>query len=940
MAYDGFISYSHAADDRLAPALQWGLQRLAKPWNHRRALRVFRDETGLSTNPHLWSAIEGALDESAWFVLLASPDAATSEWVNKEIAHWLATKSIDRMLPVVTDGTWEWDPSIGDFTAGSSAVPYSLRGALVAEPRHLDVRWAHDETDLDLRNSRFRSAVADLAAPMHGVAKDELEGEDIRQHRRARRLARVGVSALAVLVVIAGVFGVFALTQRDRANRQSRLATLQARLADARRLAMTAVSGARDDPSRSALLAIEANRLVNNAETRGALLNLVEDTAPVREIIHGTWNAAAVTVDGRMVATVSAQGVSLVDLATRRARLISRQNFHDVGSATFSHDGSLLALGSQDIAILNARTGALVRRLPFPIHESTELSIITNVRFSPDSRSIAAISYFGDGVVWSVASGAELAHFFAFVSGDGLEDVAFSPDGRWLSATGIGGLVFAAPSPQAPSTSAALEPRNVPPHPADVTEYDIAFSPDGTRFATSGVGFAQTNDGVIVVRDSATGAEIASISTGSVSLARLAFSPDGRTIAGARTDGSVSEWDARTGAVVGDGLLGPTRAPLSLSFSPNGALVVLTTAEIVVLDPAARLAVKMAAPNNAAAISSLAVSPDRRSLAAADGLGHVRVWDIASGRLRRMITVTSALGEGALAGAYQPGTSTIVVGAGDGTVAAWDSRSGRRIHAPIRLTPPNVNANIIPGRGVFGLAFDASGRTLVAATGDGRVVVIDSTSWTVRKTLRLVNDTITWSNTVVISADGKTVALAAPHVVAFSDLNGRHRRSLDTGPFVATSIALTADGRLVATGLDDGLVLLADFRTGDLRTTLVSNHGAVGSLTFDRSGTTLAIGGRDGTLTLWSVAQRQPLGPRLSSSQLRTILTLAFSPNSTTLFAASADGSLVRYELQSSLWIEQLCAVTGRNLTPDERRAYLGDRRAGRQTCPNWPAEP
>src|ERR1700688_1662447 len=97
MGYDGFISYSHAADGRLAPALQEGLQRLAKRWNSRRALRIFRDETGLSTNPHLWTAIETALDESAWFVLLASPEAAGSEWVNKEVAHWLATKSADHI---------------------------------------------------------------------------------------------------------------------------------------------------------------------------------------------------------------------------------------------------------------------------------------------------------------------------------------------------------------------------------------------------------------------------------------------------------------------------------------------------------------------------------------------------------------------------------------------------------------------------------------------------------------------------------------------------------------------------------------------------------------------------------------------------------------------------------------------------------------------------
>jgi len=140
MAYDGFMSYSHAADDRLAPALQRGLQLLAKPWNSRRALRIFRDETGLSTNPHLWSSIEKAIDESEWFVLLASEEAARSQWVNREISHWIATKPVDHILPVVTDGTWDWDPDTDDFAAESSAVPDAMRRALVAEPRHLDLR--------------------------------------------------------------------------------------------------------------------------------------------------------------------------------------------------------------------------------------------------------------------------------------------------------------------------------------------------------------------------------------------------------------------------------------------------------------------------------------------------------------------------------------------------------------------------------------------------------------------------------------------------------------------------------------------------------------------------------------------------------------------------------------------------------------------------------
>ena len=83
--YDGFISYSHAADGRLAPRLQAGLQRFAKPWWRRRAIRVFRDESSLSANPHLWSSITEALDSSAWFVLLLSPEAAESPWVGNEV---------------------------------------------------------------------------------------------------------------------------------------------------------------------------------------------------------------------------------------------------------------------------------------------------------------------------------------------------------------------------------------------------------------------------------------------------------------------------------------------------------------------------------------------------------------------------------------------------------------------------------------------------------------------------------------------------------------------------------------------------------------------------------------------------------------------------------------------------------------------------------------
>ena len=109
MAYDAFISYSHAADGRLAPALQSGLQRLAKPWYRVRALRVFRDETGLSTNPHLWSSIVGALDEAEWFVLLASPESASSEWVDPRDRALAGDQTRGSDPAALTAGEWAWD---------------------------------------------------------------------------------------------------------------------------------------------------------------------------------------------------------------------------------------------------------------------------------------------------------------------------------------------------------------------------------------------------------------------------------------------------------------------------------------------------------------------------------------------------------------------------------------------------------------------------------------------------------------------------------------------------------------------------------------------------------------------------------------------------------------------------------------------------------------
>src|SRR5437870_5504712 len=113
--YKAFISYSHAADGNLAPAIQSALHRVAKPWYRMRAMRVSRDQTSLAATPELWPTTVKALTESEHFLLMASPAAAQSLWVGREVEWWLANRPAKSILILLTDGEIRWDPEAGGF---------------------------------------------------------------------------------------------------------------------------------------------------------------------------------------------------------------------------------------------------------------------------------------------------------------------------------------------------------------------------------------------------------------------------------------------------------------------------------------------------------------------------------------------------------------------------------------------------------------------------------------------------------------------------------------------------------------------------------------------------------------------------------------------------------------------------------------------------------
>lgn len=219
--HDAFISYSHAADGALAPAVEAGLEHLAKPLLKLRAINVFRDQTSLSASPALWKGIADHLKAAKWLLLFASPAAAASPWCQKEIEWWLENRGSQHLLILLTEGEIAWGEDGGGMdTQRTTALPAFMARYITDEPLYVDLRWAREAKNLNLRDVRFRDAIVSVAAPIRGMERDELDSTDVRQLARNRLFVRSGVAAIAVAAVLA-------LWQAKVATDQAQIANVQ-----------------------------------------------------------------------------------------------------------------------------------------------------------------------------------------------------------------------------------------------------------------------------------------------------------------------------------------------------------------------------------------------------------------------------------------------------------------------------------------------------------------------------------------------------------------------------------------------------------------------------------------------------------------------------------------------------------------------------------------
>ena len=211
--YAAFISYSHA-DEHWARWLQRSLERYRVPRRLRRGpgagkplpsrlFPVFRDRDELASSNDLSAAIQSAVDDSDALVVVCSPAAAASQWVNAEIRRFQSSGRDGRIFTVVVAGST-------NRAAPDCAFPPAL---LVTEDgRTLPEPLAADPAE---HADGRRGALLKIAAGLLGVGIDELRQRDAQRQVRLWSAVAAGAATVAAVTIGLAIAAQFARKEAD-----------------------------------------------------------------------------------------------------------------------------------------------------------------------------------------------------------------------------------------------------------------------------------------------------------------------------------------------------------------------------------------------------------------------------------------------------------------------------------------------------------------------------------------------------------------------------------------------------------------------------------------------------------------------------------------------------------------------------------------------------
>ncbi len=198
--YVAFISYAHRDEDA-AQRLHRALETYAVPKGidigigndtemRGKLSPIFRDVTELTAHHSLSEKIRAAVESSRCLIVLCSPAAKDSHWVNEEIRLFRKLHGEGAILSVIVDGTPD-----------TAFPPALLEGG--REPLAANISGGRES---------FRFGVTQLAASMLGVGLDRLVQRDAK-----RRRTRMGIITTAALL-FSGVMGTMAWTAVSARN--------------------------------------------------------------------------------------------------------------------------------------------------------------------------------------------------------------------------------------------------------------------------------------------------------------------------------------------------------------------------------------------------------------------------------------------------------------------------------------------------------------------------------------------------------------------------------------------------------------------------------------------------------------------------------------------------------------------------------------------------
>jgi WD40 repeat protein len=256
-------------------------------------------------------------------------------------------------------------------------------------------------------------------------------------------------------------------------------------------------------------------------------------------------------------------------------------------------------------------------------------------------------------------------------------------------------------------------------------------------------------------------------------------------------------------------------------------------------------------------VTSVAWSPDGRTLASGSWDRTVRLWEVPTGKLLATLeghtkAVTSV--------AWSPDGKALASGALDNTVRLWEVPTGK----PLATLEGHTT-------GVTSVAWSPDGKALASGSGDP-----------------LIHDGVVrlWE-----VPTGKPLATLAGHAEA------------------VRSVAWSPDGRTLASGAEDSTVRLWEASTGKPLSTLAGHTAGVGSVAWSPDGRTLASGSEDGTVKLWEVPTGKPLATL--KGHTRGVTSVAWSPDGRTLASGAWDSTVRLWKVPTGKPLATLKGHTG-----------------------------